>query len=139
MNNFSIKERRVGGVTVLDIRGKLIGCGGRGILRDAIGHPLEEGCNQILLNLAQVSDIDSSCLGELVSSHLYLRKMGGRMKIAHPSQHLRELMTITNLQTVYDIYDTEWEALDSFMKETLDPEKQTPGLAAAIRSFYKGT
>ena len=57
------------------------------------------------------------------------------MKIVHLSQHLRDLMTTTNLLTIYDVYDTEWEALDSFMSETLDPAKQTPKLAAAIRSF----
>ncbi len=55
MNYFSIKKRQVGDVTVLYIYGKLKGCGGRGILRDSIIHPLEEGYNQILLNLAQVS------------------------------------------------------------------------------------
>ncbi len=124
MNYFTIKERQVGDVTVLYIRGKLKGCGGRGILRDSIIHPLEEGHNQILLNLAQVSSIDSSCLGELVSIHLHLKNKGAKMRMVL-SQNLRELVTITNLMTVFDVYDNEVDALDKFLYDTLDPRKQS--------------
>ncbi len=125
MNYFNIKERQVRDVTVLDIRGKLKGCGGRGTLRDAIMYPVEEGHNQIILNLAQVSSIDSSCLGELVSIHFYLKNKGVKMKIVQLSQILRELMAITNLMTTFDVYDNEADALDSFTFDTLDPTKQS--------------
>jgi len=126
MNYFTIKERQVGDVIVLDIYGKLKGCGGRGTLRDAITHPLEKGHNQILLNLAHVSDIDSSCLGELVSSHLYLMNKGGKMKMVHLSQKIRELMIITKLLTTFNVYDDEADALNTPMNNTLDPVRQAP-------------
>lgn len=120
MNNFNVKERHVGNVhqvgdvTVLDIHGKLKGCGASGTLRDAINHPLEEGNNQILLNLAKVSDIDSSCLSVLVSSHLDVSKKGGQLKIVHLSRQLQELMAVTKLLTSFDVYEDESEAIDSF-------------------------
>ena len=114
MNNFSVKERQVGDVTVLDIRGKLKGCGGAGTLRDAINRPLGEGRDRILLNLAKVSDIDSSCLGELIGSHSELNRKGGRLKIAHLSRNLQELMMFTNLSTVFNIHGDEAEALKAF-------------------------
>ena len=123
MYNFSVKERQVENGTVLDIHGKLRGCGGSGTLRDAINHPLEEGHNQILLNLAKVSDIDSSCLGILVASHFDVTKKGGQLKIVHLSENLQELMTLTKLLTVFDVYDNEAEALESFKSPPVDLEE----------------
>jgi anti-sigma B factor antagonist len=120
MYNFSIKERHVGNVTVLDINGKLRGCGSGGILRDAINHLKDEGHKRILLNLARVSDIDSSCLGVLISSQFDLTKKGGQLKIVHLSQNLQALMTLTKLLTVFDVYKDESEAIDSFEPPPLD-------------------
>lgn len=114
MNNFSVAERHVGDVTVLDIQGKLKGCGGAGMLRDAIKRPLGEGRDRILLNLAKVSDIDSSCLGELIASHSELNRKGGKLEIAHLSRNLQEMMLFTKLSTVFNIYGDEAEALKSF-------------------------
>jgi anti-sigma B factor antagonist len=121
VNNFSVAERRIGGVTVLDIRGKLRGCGGGATLRNAINRPLEEGHDLILLNLANVSDIDSSCMSVLVSSHFDLNKKGGELKIVSLSRNLRELMTLTKLLTVFDVYEDESEALKSFRSPPHDP------------------
>jgi len=118
MNNFSVKERQVGNVTVLDIHGKLAGCGGSGTLRDAINHPLGEGRNQILLNLAKVPDIDSSCLGVLLSL-FDVNEKGGQVKIVHLSQHLA-LFSTTELLTVFDVYEDESVALKSF--KSLEPK-----------------
>jgi anti-sigma B factor antagonist len=122
MNNFTVGERQAGNVTVLDIRGKLKGCGNAGMLRDAIKRPLDEGRNQILLNLEKVSDIDSSCLGELIASHAELKGKGGQLKIAHLSRNLWEMMMLTSLSTVFDIYRDEAAALKRF-------EGPPPGLA----------
>ena len=124
MNNFSVKERQVGNMTVLEIHGKLTGCGGSGTLRDAINHPLEEGRNQILLNLAKVPDIDSSCLGALMSSLFDVNKRGGQLKIVHLSQHLA-LFSATKLLTVFDVYDDESVALKSFKSSPLEPKLNT--------------
>ena len=123
MNYFSITKRQVRGVTVLDIRGQLKGCGGRSTLREAIFHSLEEG-HQVILNLAQVSTIDSSCLGELVSIHFYFKDRCTKMRMVL-SQSLQRLVTITNLMNTFDIYDNEADALDKFLYDTLDPRKQS--------------
>jgi anti-sigma B factor antagonist len=123
MNYFSITKRQVRGVTVLDIRGKLKGCGGRVTLREAIFHSLEEGHDQIILNLAQVSTIDSSCLGELVSIHFHFKDRGAKMRMVL-SQSLQRLVTLTNLMNTFDICDDEADALDKFLYDTLDPYKQ---------------
>lgn len=120
MYKFTVKERQVGNVTVLGIHGKIGGDRGCGTLREAINHPLREGHDQILLNLAKVSDIDLSCLGELVASHFDLTHRGGQLTIVHLSQNLHELMTLTKLLTVFDVYDDEAEALESFKSPPLD-------------------
>jgi anti-sigma B factor antagonist len=120
MYNFGVKERQVGNVTVLDIHGKLRGCGSGGILRDAINHLPEEGHARILLNLARVSDIDSSCLGVLISSQFDLTNKGGQLKIVHLSQNLQELMSLAKLLTVFDVYKDESEAIDSFEPSSLE-------------------
>lgn len=124
MNNFSVKERQVGNVTVLEIHGKLAGCGGSGTLRDAINYPLGEGHNQILLNLAKVPDIDSSCLGVLMSSVFDVNKKGGQLKIVHLSRHLA-LISATKLLRVFDVYDDESVALESFKSPPLEPKLNT--------------
>jgi anti-anti-sigma factor len=124
MNNFSVKERQVENVTVLEIHGRLAGCGGSGTLRDAIHHPLEEGRNQILLNLAKVPDIDSSCLGVLMSSLFEVNKKEGQLKIVHLSQHLA-LISARKLLTVFDVYDDESVALKSFKSPSLEPKLNT--------------
>jgi anti-sigma B factor antagonist len=112
--NCNIDERRVGGVTVLDLAGEIRTGGSRIVLHNAIGGLLQEGRNQILLNLARLTDIDASGLGELVSSHTNLKRRGGQLKLLHPTQTLREIMKIMRLLTVFDVYEDESEALAGF-------------------------
>jgi anti-sigma B factor antagonist len=107
-------------VAILDIHGKLKGCGGSGALRGAILCSQEDGHKLILLNLADVSDIDSNCLGVLVASHFDVTRKGGQLKIVHLSQNLRELMSLTKLLTVFDVYEYESDAIDSFVPPPLD-------------------
>lgn len=119
MINLYINQRRVGEVTVLDLKGRVRIGGGTVALHKAIRSLVEEGKTQILLNLAGVTHIDSSGLGELVSSHITLRDKGGQIKLAHLTERLRELMTITKLLTVFDVYDDEPQALSSFTGNVL--------------------
>ena len=114
MINLEIKERRVGEIVILDMDGQIRIGGGSIVFRTTIRRLVEEGRIKILLNLAGVSNIDSSGLGELVSSHISLSKKGGEMKLVHLTQSLRELMTITKLLTVFDVYDDEAKAAASF-------------------------
>ena len=109
-----ITERRVGSVTVLDLDGEIRTGGSRVALHDRIGGLIGEGRNRILLNLAGLSSIDASGLGELISSHVILHENGGRLKLLHLTRALREMMTMTKLLTVFDVHDNEAEALAGF-------------------------
>jgi anti-sigma B factor antagonist len=119
MINLYIHERRVEDVSVLDLKGRVRISGGTVALHKSIRCLAQEGKTQILLDLARVTHIDSSGLGELISSHVTLNNKGGAIKLMHLTESLRELMTITRLLTVFDVYDDEPEALASFVGETL--------------------
>ncbi len=115
MAELNINERQAGDVTVLDLSGKITIGEGSVALRAAIRRLLEEGKKRILLNLAGVSYVDSSGIGELVSSYTAIGKEeGGQLKLLNLTQKIRDLLTITKLLTVFDVYDSEAEALNSF-------------------------
>ena len=114
MAELNINERQAGDVTVLDMTGKITIGEGSVNLRTAIRRLLEEGKKRILLNLAGVSYIDSSGIGELVSSYTAINKEGGQLKLLNLTQKIQDLLTITKLLTVFDVYDSEAEALNSF-------------------------
>jgi anti-sigma B factor antagonist len=114
MAELNISERPVGDVTVLDMDGKITIGEGSVALRTAIRRLLEEGKKKILLNLARVGYIDSSGIGELVSSYTSIGKEDGQLKLLNLTQKLQDLLTITKLLTVFDVYDSEEEALASF-------------------------
>ena len=119
MINLYINERRVGDVTVLDLKGRVRVGGSALALHKAIRCLVEEGKTQILLNLSGVVHIDSSGLGELISSHVTLNNRGGVIKLAHLTEGLQNLMMITKLLTVFDVYDNETKALASFTGDVL--------------------
>ena len=114
MAELTISERQVGDVTVLDMDGKITIGEGSVALRTAIRRLLEEGKKKILLNLARVGYIDSSGIGELVSSYTAIGKENGQLKLLNLTQKLQDLLTITKLLTVFDVYESEEEALASF-------------------------
>ena len=115
MAELNISERQVGDITILDMDGKITIGEGSVALRTAIRRLLEEGKKKILLNLAKVGYIDSSGIGELVSSYTAIGKEdGGQLKLLNLTQKLQDLLTITKLLTVFDVYESEEEALASF-------------------------
>jgi len=114
MAELNISERQVGDVTVLDMDGKITIGEGSVALRTAVRRLLEEGKKKILLNLAKVGYIDSSGIGELVSSYTAINKESGSLKLLNLTQKLQDLLTITKLLTVFDVYEGEEEALQSF-------------------------
>ena len=114
MAELNINERQAGDVTVLDMSGKITIGEGSVALRTAIRRLLEEGKKRILLNLAGVSYIDSRGIGELVSSYTAIGKEAGQLKLLNLTQKLQDLLTITKLLTVFDVYESEAEALNSF-------------------------
>jgi anti-sigma B factor antagonist len=118
VTNTGIKERRVGRVTILDTDAKTrIGLrfGGSSVsLSNAIDSLVEEGQNQILLNLEGVVFIDARGLGELVSNHISVSKSGGQFKLFNLSATLLELMKSTKLLNVFDVFENELQAVTSF-------------------------
>jgi anti-sigma B factor antagonist len=114
MTNLKIEKRQVGDVTILDMSGKLrIGEIGP-VFCSTIHDLVEEGRRKIILNLQGITHIDSTGLGELIASYNTLDKNGGRVKLLALTQKVRELMILTKLLTVFDIYEREQKALDSF-------------------------
>ena len=114
MAELNIKERTAGDVTILDMDGRITIGEGSVALRTAIRRLLEEGKKKILLNLAGVGYIDSSGIGELVSSYTTIGKETGQLKLLNLTQKLQDLLAITKLLTVFDVYESESEALNSF-------------------------
>jgi anti-sigma B factor antagonist len=119
MINLYINERQVEDVTILDLKGRERIRGATIMLHESIRCLAGEGKLQVLLDLAWVKHIDSAGLGELIASHVTLDKKGGALKLMHMRESVHELMTITKLLTVFDVYDDEPEALASFVGETL--------------------
>ena len=114
MVNLYIHERREGDVAVLDLKGRIRISGGTLALHRSIRCLVEEGKTKILLNLAGVTHIDSTGLGELISSYVTLSNKGGQIKLVRLTERLQDIMTITKLLTVFDVYDNEADALASF-------------------------
>ncbi|HKR01957.1 MAG TPA: STAS domain-containing protein [Pyrinomonadaceae bacterium] len=115
MGEINIKERQAGDITILDMDGKITIGEGSVSLRSAIRRLLEEGKKKILLNLRGVSYIDSSGIGELVSSFTAITKEpGGELKLLNLTQKLQDLLGITKLLTVFDCYDNESDALSAY-------------------------
>jgi anti-sigma B factor antagonist len=131
MSNLNIQERRIGDVTVLDMDGNIRIGGSNVALKKAIRSLVGEGRNQIVLNLARVAYIDSSGLGELISGHVTLNNKGGQIKLLNLTQRLQELMTITKLLTIFDVYEDESKAVDSFKIHSANAVPAARGVTSA--------
>jgi anti-sigma B factor antagonist len=114
MSELNISERQAGDITILDMDGKVTIGEGSVALRSAIRRLLGEGKNKILLNLGGVGYVDSSGIGELVSSFTAVNKEGGTLKLLNLTQKIQDLLAITKLLTVFDVYENEGDALASF-------------------------
>ena len=114
MADITISERQAGDVTILDLEGKVTIGEGSVALRTTIRRLLGEGKNKILLNLGGVGYIDSSGIGELVSSFTAVNKEDGTLKLLNLTQKIQDLLAITKLLTVFDVFENEGDALASF-------------------------
>jgi len=112
----SVKEQihQVNNVLVIALSGRITVGDGSVVLRDRIRTELAEGRKHILLDLGEVSYIDSSGLGELISAFTSMKRSGGKLKLLNLTRKVRDLMEIVKLYTVFDIYDDEAFALASF-------------------------
>lgn len=111
----TIEQRSSGGVTILDVRGKMtIEALGDLVLAERVRSVLEEGRMRILLNLEAVSYVDTIGLCNLVEAYLTARRQGGALKLLRLTPHVRELLAVTRLLTVFEACDSEADAVASF-------------------------
>src|SRR5215472_1012477 len=106
--------RQVNGVTIVDLSGRITLGEGSVILRDTIRDLLSKGQKKILLNLGDVSYIDSSGIGELVSAYTTVRNQGGDLRLLNLTKKVHDLLQITKLYTVFDVKDDETTAVRAF-------------------------
>ncbi len=109
-----LSTRNVGDVTVIDAAGRITLGEGASAFRDRIRDLATSGVKKILLNLGEVNYIDSSGIGELVSGFTTITNGGGQLKLVGLSKRVKDLLQITKLYTVFDVYDDEAEAVRSF-------------------------
>ena len=114
MAELNITERQAGDITILDMDGKVTIGEGSVALRTTIRRLIGEGKKKILLNLGSVGYVDSSGIGELVSSYSAVNKEGGSLRLLNLTQKIQDLLAITKLLTVFDVYESEAEALSSY-------------------------
>ena len=110
----TVVERRLGDVTVLDLEGRLVFDEGDSVLRDHIDSLVDQGRMNIVVNLQQVTYVDSCGIGVLVAKYVSLRRKGGDLRFVHVTPRSQRLMEITKLMSVFRIYQSEAEAVASF-------------------------
>jgi anti-sigma B factor antagonist len=109
-----IEMRTVSEVRILDCSGKITLGEGTMVIRNTVREILQSGAKNIILNLADINYIDSSGVGEFVSTYTTVVNNGGQLKLLNLTKKLRDLLTITKLLTVFNIFDNEEAALASF-------------------------
>jgi anti-sigma B factor antagonist len=109
-----LSTRQVGNVTVIDVTGRITLGEGSSALRETLRDLVAKHQNKILLNLADVSYIDSSGIGELVSGYTTVTNTGGSLKLLNLNKRVKDLLQITKLYTVFEVKDDEAAAVKSF-------------------------
>ena len=109
-----LNTRQVGDVSVVDVSGRITLGEGSSALRDALRDLLAQNNKKILLNLSEVSYIDSSGIGELVSGFTSVANAGGNLKLLGLTKRVKDLLQITKLYTVFDVHEEEAHAVRSF-------------------------
>ena len=107
-------SRTVGEVEIISLQGKITIGAGDSQLREVITNAVNAGKNKILLDMSQVTTIDSSGIGELVGSYTTVTNRGGKLKLLHLPAKLNELLHVTQLITVFEVHESEQEAVSSF-------------------------
>lgn len=114
MSTLNITKRQNQNVTILDLAGNIRIGEDSATLRRHLRELPETGEKNILVNLAEVAHIDSTGLGELVAGFVSVKRSGGQLKLLHLTDRVSELMMITKLLTIFDVFDDEAEAVASF-------------------------
>ncbi len=106
--------RDLGDVRIVGLGGKITIGGGDVKIRELVDKALADGKNKIILDLGGVSAIDSSGIGEMVACFTTVAKHGGKLKLMHLSPKINDILQVTQLITVFDVFDDEQEAVGSF-------------------------
>jgi anti-sigma B factor antagonist len=114
MKNMTTSLRQAGVVTIADISGRIVLGEESAALRDLVRDLLSKGQKKILLNLADVTYIDSTGLGALVSAFTSVKKQGGELKLLNLTNKVEGVMQLTKLFTIFDVMDDESVAIKSF-------------------------
>ena len=109
-----LTNRQVGDVTVIDAVGKITLGEGSSVLRDAIRDLTMASNRKLLLNLGEVTYIDSSGIGELVAGFTSVTNLGGQFKLLNLTKRVKDLLQITKLYTVFEVHDDEANGVRSF-------------------------
>ena len=112
----TIGERSVGDVTVVDVGGRITIQEGADQFRDLTRDLIRQGRVKLVLNLREVPSIDSTALGEIIRSYTSVIRKGGSVKLLNVSAHVHQLFVMTRLLSVFDLFDSETEAVKSFGK-----------------------
>ncbi len=112
--SMKVSTRQVDGITIVDCSGRITLGEGSVTIRDSVRELLSKGQKKILLNLGDVSYIDSSVIGELVSAFTTVRNQGGELKLLNLTKKVHDLLQITKLYTVFDVKEDEAAAVKSF-------------------------
>jgi anti-sigma B factor antagonist len=109
-----IEERIVQDVTILDLKGKMTLGEGDELLKDRINSLVHQGRRKLVLNLEGVPYIDSAGLGEIVRTYTTVSRQGGKLKLLNLTKRIQDLLAITKLLTVFETFEEEQEAVQSF-------------------------
>ena len=112
--SLNLTRRQVGDVVVLDAAGKITLGEGSIVLRNSIKDLTAAGNRKLLLNLGEVSYIDSSGIGELVAAYTSVLSLDGQMKLLKLTKRVKDLLQITKLYTIFEVHDDEADAVRSF-------------------------
>ena len=111
----TLEERAAGDVTVVTVKGDItLNKGGDLLIKDKVSSLLQQGRRKLVLNLGDVSYVDSAGLGQLVQAHSTAANLGGTLKLANVTKRLKDLLVVTKLVTVFDSHDSEAAAVESF-------------------------
>src|SRR3954468_10862410 len=113
-NRMKFNVRQNGDVTILDLSGKITIGSGEEALRNTVQEILNSGVKKVVINMTGVTMIDSSGIGELVSAYTTATNRGTKLKLANLPAKVSDILTITQLITVFDVFDSEAEAVQSF-------------------------
>jgi anti-sigma B factor antagonist len=117
MNHLEIQRREKEGITILDLKGRLVVGQPSGLLREKMNEEVVQSITQVILNLEHVDYIDSTGLGTMVICYTTLQRSGGGLKLVNLNRRNIELMLLTKLSTVFHIFGEEQEAVNSFFPE----------------------